>query len=51
MEQRVTLVMLLQAYTFKISSEHPDYERLRLPVMGFPKPTDFKVDLTRRISS
>jgi hypothetical protein len=49
MEQRVTLSMLVQAYTFQINSDHPDYEKLRLPVFGFPRPEDFKVDLIRRI--
>jgi hypothetical protein len=49
MEQRVTLAMLVQAYTFQIPIDHPDYEKLRLSLFGFPRPREFKVDLIRRV--
>jgi hypothetical protein len=49
MEQRVTLAMLVQAYTFQIPIDHPDYEKLRLTIFGLLRPKDFKVDLIRRI--
>jgi hypothetical protein len=47
MEQRVALAMLVQTYTFKVTPDNPDYEKLRIVTFGFPRARDFHVDLVR----
>ncbi|KXN65547.1 cytochrome P450 [Conidiobolus coronatus NRRL 28638] len=43
MEQRVTLAMLLQKFEFSISSDNPDYHKLRIGSLGIVRPKDLSI--------
>jgi cytochrome P450 len=43
MEQRVTLAMLLQRFEFSISSDNPDYYKLRVDSLGVVRPKDLSI--------
>ncbi|KXN64685.1 cytochrome P450 [Conidiobolus coronatus NRRL 28638] len=43
MEQRVTLAMLLQKFEFSISSDNPDYHKLRIGSLGIVRPKELSI--------
>ncbi|KXN71593.1 cytochrome P450 [Conidiobolus coronatus NRRL 28638] len=49
MEQRVSLVLLLQKFIFSIDESNPDYKQLRLTTNGIIRPRDLRLNLTQRI--
>jgi hypothetical protein len=48
MEQRVTLAMLLHKFEFSISSENPDYHKLRVSSTGIVRPIDLSIGIKVR---
>ncbi|KXN66446.1 cytochrome P450 [Conidiobolus coronatus NRRL 28638] len=48
MEQRVTLAMLLQKFEFSISSDNPDYHKLRISSTGIVRPKDLSIQVKVR---
>jgi hypothetical protein len=49
MEQRISLVLLLQKYIFSIDESNPDYNQLRLTQNGIIRPRDLHLNLIQRI--
>jgi cytochrome P450 len=48
MEQRVTLAMLLQKFEFSISSDNPDYQKLRISPTKIVRPKDLSIQVKLR---
>jgi hypothetical protein len=48
MEQRVTLVMLLQKFDFSISNDNPDYNSLRVTAGFIAQPKDLSISIKSR---
>ncbi|KXN71592.1 cytochrome P450 [Conidiobolus coronatus NRRL 28638] len=48
-EQRISLVLLLQKFYFEIDPSNPDYDRLRLNSSGMLCPKDLHLDIRQRI--
>jgi hypothetical protein len=48
-EQRISLVLLLQKFYFEIDPSNPDYNKLRLNSSGMLRPKDLHLDIRQRI--
>jgi hypothetical protein len=49
MEQRISLVLLLQKFKFYIKESNPDYKKLRLNSSGILRPRDLHLDFVKLI--